>query len=66
MKCKCFQCEERYPGCHSKCDEYKQWRKWLDEQKDMRWQEVKDPARKLIIDNYRDRHERWRKGNKHL
>ena len=66
MICKCFSCEDRYPGCHSKCDDYKKWKEWLNEQKSLRYQAIKDPARKLLIDHQKDRHEKWRKGNKSL
>lgn len=27
----CKGCEERYPGCHSKCEKYKEWKSRLDE-----------------------------------
>lgn len=66
MKCSCLNCTDRYPGCHGKCDDYKKWKEWLNEQNDMRYRELKDPARKLIIDHQRERHERWRKGTKRL
>ena len=26
----CKDCSERYPGCHNKCDKYKEWKKILD------------------------------------
>lgn len=28
-KC-CYQCGERYVGCHAKCDKYKKYRQELD------------------------------------
>ena len=32
-KMKCYGCEERYPGCHGKCDYYTEWKKIHDEKK---------------------------------
>ena len=29
----CKGCEKRYVGCHSTCEEYKEYRKEMDEQK---------------------------------
>lgn len=30
-KSSCVNCQERYVGCHSVCDKYKEYRKKLDE-----------------------------------
>ena len=29
----CFECEKRYPGCHSRCEIYKDYRATLDKRK---------------------------------
>lgn len=31
--CSCKGCEDRYPGCHDKCENYKAWKKKHDEAK---------------------------------
>lgn len=31
MKCPCYKCERRQVGCHSKCDDYKEYRACLNE-----------------------------------
>lgn len=28
---KCKDCTDRYPGCHGECDNYKEYRKTIDE-----------------------------------
>ncbi len=30
LKSKCYKCEKRYVGCHSNCNDYKEYRKALD------------------------------------
>lgn len=30
QKAPCYQCAERYMGCHAACQRYKEWRWWLD------------------------------------
>jgi len=30
---KCFECDRRYPGCHSRCSIYKEYRELLDKRK---------------------------------
>ena len=32
MKCPCKECSKREVGCHGKCANYQEWRKWRDEQ----------------------------------
>lgn len=32
MKVPCINCQNRKINCHSKCEEYKKFRKWKDEQ----------------------------------
>ena len=34
MKNPCKDCPDRYPGCHSKCERYKSWKKEWDELKE--------------------------------
>ena len=34
MICPCKGCEKRYSGCHSKCDEYKEWKDWYNKKKE--------------------------------
>lgn len=29
--CPCKDCEDRYPGCHDRCEGYKAWKKKLEE-----------------------------------
>lgn len=29
----CYGCEKRYPGCHGKCEDYKEWRSDFDAKK---------------------------------
>lgn len=31
MECPCRWCKKRFPGCHSKCKDYKSWKKWWKE-----------------------------------
>ena len=31
IKSPCLNCEKRYPGCHSKCEDYIAFRKGMDE-----------------------------------
>lgn len=30
-KCSCQGCDKRFAGCHSKCDEYRKYRKRIEE-----------------------------------
>ena len=31
MECKCIDCSRRCIGCHSKCDDYAEYRKHIDD-----------------------------------
>lgn len=33
----CKGCEQRHVGCHSTCNNYKEWQKMLDEEKERFW-----------------------------
>ena len=33
MKTPCIDCDDREPGCHGKCDRYKEWRVEFDAEK---------------------------------
>lgn len=35
MKVPCHGCEDRIVGCHSVCEKYKAYRKWLDGQNEV-------------------------------
>ena len=40
MKCPCKDCvDKRKLGCHGFCQEYKDWQKWNDEQREKRLKE---------------------------
>lgn len=45
-KCQCKNCQNRYPGCHSKCESYLAFKKERDE---MHQEYLKNKK----IDNYR-------------
>ena len=32
-KLKCYGCNDRYPGCHGKCEYYIEWKKKHDEER---------------------------------
>lgn len=44
VKSNCYKCENRYVGCHSKCEKYKEYRKALDVI-NIRRKEIKDNDR---------------------
>lgn len=46
MKAPCKDCEKRYPGCHSKCEEYQAFHKANEEMHERVHQE-----KQLMIDN---------------
>lgn len=59
MTCPCKDCEFRQPGCHSKCEVYKEWRKTIDESYRER------DSRKIADEVLHDGHYRgWRKYKK--
>jgi len=43
----CYNCEDRYAGCHSKCDNYKKFKENLEEDK-----RLKREAKKSIRQFY--------------
>ena len=48
----CFKCEKRTPTCRPDCQEYKEWRKWKEEQ----LQKIKsEKERERVIEDYRTR-----------
>ena len=48
MQCSCKGCGERYPGCHSYCDKYKEWAKETHLQKE----KIKEAKKYDWSDNY--------------
>ena len=34
MKNPCYRCGRRSAECHSRCEDYKSWKEWLDERND--------------------------------
>ena len=59
----CYKCPDREPGCHGRCDKYIEWKDGYQKQKDDIYRQKKDPAKNLIIDNQKNRHEKWRKSH---
>ena len=42
--CKCKECKERYVGCHSECDDYKEYRLLIEKAINNRIEESKNAA----------------------
>jgi hypothetical protein len=62
----CYKCTEREPGCHGKCDKYKEWREkgraLKAEEMDARLREK--GAQGFLADNTVARKARWRRSLK--
>lgn len=43
-KCSCKDCKERYSGCHSACEKYKEYRKEIDRKNANRAKCIKENA----------------------
>lgn len=42
VESKCYGCEERYPGCHDKCEHYRAWKAAIDAENEKIRTEKKD------------------------
>ena len=49
-KSPCKLCEKRYLGCHSECDEYKEFKQEIEDSKEMI---AKRKAEMTLIDDYK-------------
>ena len=56
----CKGCEKRYVGCHDNCEEYREFRRKLDEQKEVerqaRLQTLRSNAQQKRIERYQKRY----------
>lgn len=62
----CKGCKKRYPGCHAKCDDYKAWRKIVDDkQKAIREEKAADDLVRSFLaqssDNYKKKENKAKK-----
>lgn len=57
MTCPCNLCEERFVGCHAKCETYNAWKAEIAEQK-----ERNGVTRKMVISDWQHAADlRWHK-----
>lgn len=57
----CYECSERGPGCHGKCEKYQEWLAKYRQDRDAIKAAKDDPARKVLAGNTLKRKEKWRK-----
>lgn len=61
--CECKDCERRYVGCHSQCEDYKQYREQLDRINKQR--RAYGEKSMIATEVYRRHRSRWDSSAKH-